>query len=180
MIKHTNSIALIFASIVLAAGLSAIFDYPIIVFIVSSLSLALLVVASYFDIKDQEVDVKIFIALVITSGLFNFLISKDLVNLLISVAGAAAIPTVFALVSKEKLMGWGDVFFLAACGAYLGVKLFYWGVVGTFLLAGLFGIILVVTRVGSLKSRIPLGPFVLLALLAVKLISINFNYVFPF
>lgn len=180
MIKNKNTIVIAFLSLILALTLSAIFNYQIVLQIISTLTLGVFIIASYFDIREQEVDIKLLLVLLILSAVFNYFSTKDFVNLALSIAGSAIIPVLFSLLSREKWMGWGDVFFLSAGGAYLGIKLFYWGVVGSFLLAGLFGIILVATGSGNLKSRVPLAPFVLASLIIVKLISINYYYVFPF
>ncbi|POC78476.1 hypothetical protein CRN61_15640 [Vibrio vulnificus] len=60
------------------------------------------------------------------------------------------------------VMGLGDVKLAVVLGAYLGYlswgHLFY-GTVLTFLLGGLTGIVLILSRKGSAKSAIPFGPF---------------------
>ncbi|WP_325050060.1 prepilin peptidase [Renibacterium salmoninarum] len=61
------------------------------------------------------------------------------------------------------VMGLGDVKLAVVLGAYLGYlswgHLFY-GTVLTFLLGGLTGIVLILSRKGSAKSAIPFGPFI--------------------
>lgn len=61
-------------------------------------------------------------------------------------------------------MGFGDVKLAGVLGLYLGFLSWphlFWGTAAAFLLGGLFGLGLIVTRRGSAKSAIPFGPFML-------------------
>jgi leader peptidase (prepilin peptidase)/N-methyltransferase len=61
-------------------------------------------------------------------------------------------------------MGFGDVKLAGVLGLYLGFlswQHLFWGTAAAFLLGGLFGLGLIVTRRGTAKSAIPFGPFML-------------------
>ncbi|WP_413250361.1 prepilin peptidase [Sinomonas flava] len=61
-------------------------------------------------------------------------------------------------------MGFGDVKLAGVLGLYLGFLSWshlFWGTAAAFLLGGLFGLALIVTRRGTAKSAIPFGPFML-------------------
>jgi leader peptidase (prepilin peptidase)/N-methyltransferase len=61
-------------------------------------------------------------------------------------------------------MGFGDVKLAGVLGLYLGFlswQHLFWGTAAAFLLGGLYGLGLIVTRRGTAKSAIPFGPFML-------------------
>ncbi|MGY3567126.1 prepilin peptidase [Sinomonas sp. RB5] len=61
-------------------------------------------------------------------------------------------------------MGFGDVKLAGVLGLYLGFlswEHLFWGTAAAFLLGGLYGLGLIVTRRGTAKSAIPFGPFML-------------------
>ncbi|MDP9883289.1 leader peptidase (prepilin peptidase)/N-methyltransferase [Sinomonas atrocyanea] len=61
-------------------------------------------------------------------------------------------------------MGFGDVKLAGVLGLYLGFlswQHLFWGTAVAFLLGGLYGLGLIVTRRGTAKSAIPFGPFML-------------------
>jgi leader peptidase (prepilin peptidase)/N-methyltransferase len=92
---------------------------------------------------------------------------------LIGMAAAVAFFGVLALVSPAGL-GLGDVKLAGPLGAYLGwlgATAFLAGLMAAWLLAGLTGLALLVTRRASRKSEIPFGPFLIAATLAVVLVS---------
>ncbi|MDJ0354755.1 MAG: A24 family peptidase [Actinomycetota bacterium] len=70
-------------------------------------------------------------------------------------------------------MGLGDVKLAALLGLYLGYlgwPQVLFGTMTGFLLGGLCGIVLIVTRLGGPKTQIPFGPFMLAGALAVMLV----------
>ncbi|MFD1213923.1 prepilin peptidase [Arthrobacter sp. GCM10027362] len=69
-------------------------------------------------------------------------------------------------------MGFGDVKLAGVLGmylGYLGAGHLLWATFAAFALGGLYGIVLVALRRGSLKSAIPFGPFMLLGAVAAML-----------
>lgn len=72
-------------------------------------------------------------------------------------------------------MGLGDVKLAVVLGAYLGYlswgHLFY-ATVLTFLLGGLTGVVLILSRKGSAKSAIPFGPFMFAGTIVALLIPV--------
>lgn len=177
---NKKSALLIVIFLLLSVFLSLVFNKNVLMFSLSTLFSMVFMINAKADVDDQEVDIRFLVTMTALSILVGLIRDRDIVKTIISGIGAAIIPIFFVVLSREKWMGYGDIFFTFSLGAYLGFQYFYWGTIVTFLLSGLFGIILLATRAGNLKSRIPLGPFVLVALIIVKLLSINFNYVFPF
>jgi leader peptidase (prepilin peptidase)/N-methyltransferase len=77
---------------------------------------------------------------------------------------AAAVWLLYLLISRFGPMGWGDIKLAPLLGFYLG-----WlgwsavavGVFAGFLLGGVVGVVLMATRLATLRSRVPFGPFML-------------------
>lgn len=67
-------------------------------------------------------------------------------------------------------LGYGDVKLAGVLGMYLGytgLSGLLWATMAAFLLGGLWGVLLIAARRGSLKSAIPFGPFMLLGAVGV-------------
>ncbi len=89
---------------------------------------------------------------------------------LLGAAVGAAIPALVIVAYKalrgEEGMGWGDVKYLAAIGAVVGVRDCLWILVAAAVLGAAFGLTLVATGRGSGKTALPFGTFLALAVLA--------------
>jgi leader peptidase (prepilin peptidase) / N-methyltransferase len=95
---------------------------------------------------------------------------------LVALAGLAAAYLLFLLLHliSPAGMGGGDVTLSGVLGLYLGwlgAAALMAGLLGAFLLAGITGLGLMAAGKATLKSQIPLGPFMLTATLAVITVS---------
>jgi leader peptidase (prepilin peptidase)/N-methyltransferase len=93
-----------------------------------------------------------------------------------AVIGMACYYGVFLLLrlAYPKGMGFGDVKLAGVLGLYLGwlgAPAWWLGVLGGFVLGGMYAAGLLVTRRGSRKTEIPFGPFMLAGALAGILLS---------
>lgn len=130
------------------------------------LSVSLLVIAALRDIKDKEVELAVFIIgiplatvwFLMQSG-FNW---PSLKGLFISVLIAAFLPSLFAVLSSQKWMGYGDILFALWVGALCGYPAVVVALFFAFLCGSLFGIIQIVTGKAQMKTAIPFGPFLAL------------------
>jgi leader peptidase (prepilin peptidase)/N-methyltransferase len=89
-----------------------------------------------------------------------------------SVAGAlvgAALPTAVILLYRalrgEDGMGWGDVKYLAAIGAVVGVQSCLWILICAAIVGAVVGVALIVVGKGSGKTALPFGTFLAIAVL---------------
>ncbi len=89
-----------------------------------------------------------------------------------SVLGAvvgAAVPTLVIVVYKLwrgiEGMGWGDVKYLAAIGAVVGLKDCLWVLVVAAVLGALVGVGLIISGRGSSRTALPFGTFLALAVI---------------
>lgn len=86
---------------------------------------------------------------------------------LVSLTGGAAALWVFYFILRliyPAGMGFGDVKLAGVLGLYLGFvgwSFLLWGTFAAFLLGGLWGVILIVSRRATAKSAIPFGPFMI-------------------
>ena len=84
-----------------------------------------------------------------------------------------ALYVVLRLISPSS-MGYGDVKLAFVLGLYLGFvswQAVMWGTVLAFLLGGLWGLVLIVSRRGTGKTQIPFGPFMLAGALVVMVVG---------
>jgi leader peptidase (prepilin peptidase)/N-methyltransferase len=93
----------------------------------------------------------------------------NVVDSLIGAAVGAALPTAVILLYRvlrgEEGMGWGDVKYLAAIGATVGVRACLWILVCAAVLGALVGVGLIVAGRGSSRTALPFGTFLALAVL---------------
>ena len=86
---------------------------------------------------------------------------------LVSLAGGAVVLWVFYFILRliyPAGMGFGDVKLAGVLGLYLGFvgwSFLLWGTFAAFLLGGLWGVLLIISRRGNAKTAIPFGPFMI-------------------
>lgn len=91
---------------------------------------------------------------------------------LLGLAGAAALYLLLVLVYPAGL-GWGDVKLSGVLGLYLGwfgLRVWLYGMLGGFVLAGVTGVALIAARKATRKTQVPFGPFMLAGALAAILV----------
>jgi leader peptidase (prepilin peptidase)/N-methyltransferase len=134
---------------------------------------------SVIDIKHQLLPNRIVFPSVGIAG--ALLLSASLVMLdggaaVRTVVGAVvmwAVYVVLRLISPSS-MGYGDVKLALVLGLYLGFvgwPAVLWGTVLAFVLGGLWGLALIVSRRGTGKTQIPFGPFMLAGALIVLVVG---------
>jgi prepilin signal peptidase PulO-like enzyme (type II secretory pathway) len=120
------------------------------------LSVAMLVYASYVDIRKQEVDWWILSGAALCSLLYA-LTFYDYPSILASAVASISIPFVLVAISKEKWMGWGDVIFALCIGLLLSYPSSLLAVTLAFLSGALFGIIY--RKINFKFKTLAFGPF---------------------
>jgi prepilin signal peptidase PulO-like enzyme (type II secretory pathway) len=124
-----------------------------------------LIVAAISDINEQEVDLWLLVAGNVLAIAWYLSLGIDLGRfqlLLAAIAISASLPLLFALVSRQRWMGYGDVLFAVSLGALCGYPAAITGLFFAFLAGSLYGIIKVSFGSAKLKSRLAFGPFLAL------------------
>ena len=126
-------------------------------------SLSLLLVASFLDAKNLEVELWV---LLVGSALALFwkvgaggLKIASLENIGLGILIFASIPFLMALVSRERWMGWGDGLFALWGGILVGYPQALAGIFLAFLTGAFFAILLLVGRKKGWRAKVPFGPF---------------------
>jgi leader peptidase (prepilin peptidase)/N-methyltransferase len=83
----------------------------------------------------------------------------SLAGLSISAAALALFAMFGKMLFKVEALGWGDVKYLAAVGACLGLKASFFTVLFGSIAGTLAGIIIMIVKKKGLKTAIPFGPF---------------------
>jgi len=134
---------------------------------------SILIVVFVYDLKNQLISDKLIILtaiiwfawLVINSFFLSENSALGSQNLILSsIFGGLSLGGFFlllVLVSKEKWMGWGDVFLGFSLGAIVGWPLVLTGAFLSFILGGILGVILIVTRKKGRQDHLPFAPFLI-------------------
>jgi len=84
----------------------------------------------------------------LTTYIYGVVLGGGLISLIIVLTGG---------------MGWGDAEICVLCGLFLGLKLTVVMLFLSFVLGGLIGLILIITKKKSRKDYIPFGPYIAIA-----------------
>jgi leader peptidase (prepilin peptidase) / N-methyltransferase len=74
-----------------------------------------------------------------------------------------------AIILLTKGMGWGDVEICLLCGVFIGLKLMAVTLFLSFILGGIIGVLLIITKKKSRKDYMPFGPYIALGAIAAML-----------
>lgn len=132
--------------------------------VILALSISCLLVASFLDAKAMEVDLWLFIAGIVFGLAWYFgqsgFSSQVFILLAWGTLVATVLPLTFYLVSREKWMGLGDVFFALWAACILGFPEALVAIFIAFLSGAVFGIILLIVKGKISGIKVPFGPFV--------------------
>lgn len=99
-----------------------------------------------------------------------FSIQYSVFNLYGAIAGATIIGLIW-LLSKGRAMGAGDIEIAAVLGLWLGFPKVISGLWFAFVIGGIYGTYLLLTKKAKLKSQIPFGPFLILGGVIAKFLT---------
>jgi len=157
-------------------------------FIYYLITISFWIVLFIFDCKYYAIPDKIIFSAIGFSLLYTvFLIltnTQNILDIIYSVLISTSLFLVLVVVSKEKWMGWGDVLL----GIFLGLFLSDWqyallALILSFIIGGMFAIILMLLRQKKFGDKLPFGPFLITgALIALffgnQIISFYFKLIF--
>ncbi|MCG0277591.1 MAG: prepilin peptidase, partial [Thermanaeromonas sp.] len=120
---------------------------------------SILIAASFIDIEHYLIPDRLnFTALAVAGGFLLSNIEITLTSGLLGAFLAGGLVWLLAVLSKGNVGG-GDIKLAAAVGLFLGWPLGFIGVLLGFFLAGMVGLLLLLTRIKGRKDPIPLAPF---------------------
>ena len=141
------------------------------------------VVIAIYDAKHKEIPMTILWMAILWTGVY--LLWKDVATASLSVGSildlalhsgvfAALVGSLFffllSAVSREQWMGLGDAYVVFWMGLVLGVPDLFVALVFAFTVGALWGIGMMISRVGGLKSQVPFAPFLLFGMLFVLIV----------
>ncbi|MFH1129219.1 MAG: prepilin peptidase [Patescibacteria group bacterium] len=133
------------------------------------IAICFLIILFVYDLKYYLVPNIIIFPIIILTFIFDIYLwlSTGLFSVFSSSVFAAIIAggffLVLVLISKERWMGTGDVFIGILMGLILGFPQVLVALFLAFWIGAIFSIILMVAKKKNLKSKIPFGPFLVLA-----------------
>lgn len=138
--------------------------------------LSLLYIISYIDIKSYRIPNKLVFAIFIEGilfGLYQYFFAGDK-NVFPNIAAGffvGVFPMLLAVILSKGKMGAGDMKLMAALGVFSGPLNIFFIFVLAVVLAGFFAIIMITAKKMTLKSKLPLAPFISLAFLLNLILS---------
>ena len=124
--------------------------------------ISLLIVISMIDYNTQEVytSTTIFGAIIGLIFIFvnKFIYGQGIINLLMG--GMIGGTIIWIIVYFTRGMGEGDIEIAAVCGLFLGIKQIALALFLAIVLCGIFGIIIILLNLKSIKDKIAFGPFI--------------------
>lgn len=148
--------------------------------IIVSLFLVLLAAAGAADANKGIVPDLISILIAILGIVNIFIKGISLMNALDSIEGAIclAVPMLIAALIVKNGFGGGDIKLMAASGLYLGLdKTLIAGLI-TFILAGCYGIYILIVKKSGAKTKMRLAPFITLGCAFSELFGVTFLTIF--
>jgi prepilin signal peptidase PulO-like enzyme (type II secretory pathway) len=133
-------------------------------FVFNFIFLEILLALTLTDIKFQTLPDIFVVALgVVGIGKVFILGYPSLNNAIVGAILGVVILGGFALFSKGRAMGWGDVKLAGAMGLVLGTGQLFFAILLAFVLGGIVGAALMIGKKVTAKSKIAFGPFLTLA-----------------
>lgn len=120
---------------------------------------AVLIIIFVFDLKYQLISDRIIIPAVIIAFLFNLFLKISWLNLVLGVIIGSSLFLIQYLISKGKWIGFGDIYLGFSMGAMLGWQKVILAIVLGYFIGSITAIVLLVSKKETLKSKIALGPF---------------------
>lgn len=128
--------------------------------------LAVFFLMTLFDNQYKSIPLHLIIILMILSSLFWPSYSSEIMKgKILGIIIAGVIMSSQYLLTQKKGMGLGDIFITMAMGFFLGWKLLLAALFTAYLCGSLIGVILILTKKSTGKSKIALVPFLFLGTL---------------
>lgn len=119
----------------------------------------LILSAALFDWKTRKLPVEPLMIAAIVFLLYRAFLNEGVSSLEGLLLGGGFIG-VQVLISRGKWMGMGDVYLMAAIGAYLGLRDTAVALYLTYVIGGVIAVILLGFGIFKRKTRIPFAPFI--------------------
>ncbi|MFY9457699.1 MAG: prepilin peptidase [Candidatus Spechtbacterales bacterium] len=117
-----------------------------------------LIIIFVYDLKRYIIPDRIIYPAILISGIWRAVSGDTLVGMYVALAVSSFFAAIF-FVSRGKWLGFGDVKFAFFMGLFLGWPNILVALFTAFILGGIIGIGLVVSRRKTMKSQVPFGPF---------------------
>lgn len=155
--------------IFVASFISVVFNYNVYGYSIDFFNLLflffILISVSFIDLKLYIIPNKLIILGFIYIFIYNLILSflyKDIyyiINLFINLS-ISGLPILFLIVIFKGSLGAGDMKLTSIIGSFLGYKTSFVIIIISFMIASVFSIVSIILKRLSLKSKVPLAPFI--------------------
>ena len=127
---------------------------------------SVLLIITFIDLRLMLIPNKLVVLIFAVGLAFAFFASNiSWLDRSIGFFAAGLILLLIAIVSKGGLGG-GDIKLMAVCGFFIGWKLIIWSMILASIIGGMFGLFMLITGKGKLKTDIPFAPFLMTGIIA--------------
>jgi prepilin signal peptidase PulO-like enzyme (type II secretory pathway) len=123
----------------------------------------IMLLISIEDVKEMAVDDRLFIIGFIVAVLVAITGKLDVLAVALGIVFAALPLLVLVAGSKERWMGWGDVFIAVSIGIVLGFPASLVWLLGSFWIGAIIGLLLISAKIKSRKDPVPFVPILLIS-----------------
>jgi prepilin signal peptidase PulO-like enzyme (type II secretory pathway) len=126
----------------------------------------IMLLISIEDVKEMAVDDRLFIIGFIVAVLVAITGKLDVLAVALGIVFAALPLLVLVAGSKERWMGWGDVFIAVSIGIVLGFPASLVWLLGSFWIGAIIGLMLISAKIKTRKDPVPFVPILLISFIA--------------
>lgn len=153
------------------------------------LVISCLIVIAAYDLRHMEIPIMMLIISALLTYAFliaSFVLSSDAFfdsRLWSGISGGVAVGSFFFLLvwmSRERWMGWGDVWLGLLAGSIVGLSLALPMLTLSFGVGAVIGMALIISSKKELKSQIPFAPFLVFGTLSTIFLAEAFPHFFQF
>jgi prepilin signal peptidase PulO-like enzyme (type II secretory pathway) len=135
-----------------------------------------LISLSVVDGKIRKIPNELLLALLLIR-MGAFILQKDLTGFLPALVGMFFGYFLFLVPAQFGIsIGWGDIKLAAVAGFFLGILGLFQAVMIMAAVMGIYGLVLIITRRGNLKTKVAMGPPLSLGLLVSMILPIAWKF----
>lgn len=117
----------------------------------------ILIIISFIDLRHKVIPDFIVVIALIIGMIFSFVVKGSFIDTILGALVGGGIMLLLSLIPNA--MGGGDIKFMFAIGAFLGVSKTLWAISLAFIISSVISIGLVLFKIKGIKDYIPFGPF---------------------
>jgi leader peptidase (prepilin peptidase)/N-methyltransferase len=118
---------------------------------------AILIIISFIDLRYRIIPDFIVVLTLVIGVIFSVATRNNITDTVLGMLCGGGVLFLISLLPNA--MGGGDIKFMFAAGAFLGLQRTVWALLLAFIFSSIFSIVLILAKIIGTKDYIPFGPF---------------------